>query len=83
MSFGLIFLMLSRGMKSRELEFGRILSFLRQNPFSYQKKHREIRVYYMSRFPFGIHYLIDGKIIKVFAVFHTSRKPQSWKSRLN
>lgn len=55
---------------------------LTRNPKVCPIKYRQIRVFYIRRFPFGIHYSIEFNDIKVFSVFHTSRNPNSWKSRL-
>ena len=52
------------------------------NPKLFQDKYKSVRVHYIERFPFGIHYLIDGNFIKVIAVFHTARNPKSWIERL-
>ncbi len=43
---------------------------------------RTIRIVFTKSFPFGIHYLIDGKEVKVIAVFHTSRSPKNWDNRI-
>jgi toxin ParE1/3/4 len=56
---------------------------LQRNPMSFQKKYREVHVYYITRFPYGVYYLVDANRIKVMAVSHTSRKPQSWVKRLS
>ncbi|MGN6396214.1 MAG: type II toxin-antitoxin system RelE/ParE family toxin [Mucilaginibacter sp.] len=58
--------------------FRRIL----QRPLIYQKRYKGVRVHFIERFPYGIHYLIDGKDLRVFGVFHTSRNPGEWKIRL-
>ena len=53
------------------------------NPQVYQVKYRRtIRIGYTKSFPFGVHYFIDGKDVKVIAVFHTSKSPQNWSNRL-
>lgn len=59
------------------------LNSLQRNPLSYQKRFREVHVYFITRFPYGIHYTVEGDEIKVFAVFHTSRNPKSWADRIN
>jgi toxin ParE1/3/4 len=58
------------------------LSAVERQPLAYQKKYKEIHVYYITRFPYGIHYIIEGKEIKVIAIFHSSRNPMSWVERL-
>jgi len=56
---------------------------IQRNPLLYQKRYKNLRIHFIDRFPYGIHFLIDEKTIKVFGVFHTSRNPQNWTSRLN
>tara|TARA_B100000780_G_C21051209_1_gene422177 strand:- start:840 stop:1139 length:300 start_codon:yes stop_codon:yes gene_type:complete len=57
-------------------------TLLIQNPHSFQTKYKQIRICYLARFPFGIHYLIDNDEVKVVAVFHSSRDPKKWGDRL-
>lgn len=57
-------------------------------PEGYQFKYRDlVRVRYIKRFPYGIHYLLEekqGQIeIIVIAVFHVRKNPSSWTDRLN
>ena len=53
----------------------------KENPFLFQKKYRDTRVRYVKGFPFGIYYVVDEKSITILAVLHTSRNPETWKSR--
>jgi toxin ParE1/3/4 len=55
---------------------------LLQDPFLFQTRYRNLRIYFIEKFPFGIHYLVDENSIKVFGVFHTSLSPRNWLSRL-
>jgi len=56
---------------------------IRSQPEGYQLKYREIRVRYIKRFPYGIHYLLEEDVIYVIAVFHTGKDPNSWAERLD
>ena len=56
---------------------------LTRSPRLNQIMYKGIRVHYISRFPYGIHYLLDELNIRVMAVFHTSRNPSSWDHRLD
>jgi hypothetical protein len=53
-----------------------------RNPKIAQVKYNGVRIKYIERFPFGIHYFIDGSKIKVIGIFHTGRDPQNWSDRL-
>jgi toxin ParE1/3/4 len=58
--------------------FNKILS----NALHYQKRYKNLRIHFINKFPYGIHYLVEENVIKVFGVFHTSRSPRNWTSRL-
>ncbi len=61
-----------------EAEINRILS----HPFQYQVQYKKIRIAYIERYPYGIHFQLDKKVIQVLAIFHTSRDPENWEERL-
>lgn len=46
-------------------------------PVVYRHAHRAV----IHRFPFGIYYRIEGKMIVVVAVMHGSRHPKRWQKR--
>jgi len=46
-----------------------------------QVSYGEIRVFFLRKFPFGIHFRVAGNNILIVAVFHTSINPESWKER--
>lgn len=52
------------------------------NPLHCAKKHKEVRIKYIIRFPYGIHYILKGDEIKIIAFFHVRREPGKWKERL-
>jgi toxin ParE1/3/4 len=53
-----------------------------RNPKNFQKKYKIVRVHFIERFPFGLHYIEEDQLLKVIGVFHTSRNPKSWNDRL-
>lgn len=53
-----------------------------RNPEAFQKKYKDIKIRFISRFPYGIHYTYNDNKIIVIAVFHTSRSPKNWSKRL-
>jgi toxin ParE1/3/4 len=55
---------------------------IQQNPLLFQIRYKQLHIHFIEKFPFGIHYLIEGYSIKVFGVFHTSRNPGNWTLRL-
>jgi len=58
------------------------LHTIKQSPETYQKFHKEVHRFVVSEFPFIIYYQIKELIIKVIAIFHTSRNPENWQSRI-
>lgn len=57
------------------------LSSIAGNPNLYQKRYKNLRVAYISRFPYGIHYLVEGNSVLVQGIFHMSRDPRAWDER--
>lgn len=51
------------------------------NPKAFQIKYNKVRVCYIARFPFGIHYIIEKDLILVLGVFHTKTNPIKWSKR--
>jgi toxin ParE1/3/4 len=57
-----------------DLAFDQILN----SPKSYQERYKKTRIHFTDRFPFGVHYRIEGIRLIVLAVLHTSRDPKNW-----
>jgi plasmid stabilization system protein ParE len=55
------------------------IAFLRKHPEIIQKRHHDLRISFLKKFPFGIHFLLDENAVRVIAIFHTSRDPKRWK----
>ncbi|MBL0736673.1 type II toxin-antitoxin system RelE/ParE family toxin [Flavobacterium sp. GN10] len=53
-----------------------------RNPNSFQKKYKNVKILFISRFPYGIHYRFENEEIIVLGIFHTSRSPRNWSKRL-
>ena len=54
---------------------------IKNNPAGFQKRHGKLRIIFLSKFPYGVHYLVQGDLIKIMAVFHTSRDPETWRDQ--
>ncbi|RZA01492.1 MAG: type II toxin-antitoxin system RelE/ParE family toxin [Sphingobacteriaceae bacterium] len=57
------------------------LNQIKRDPYLFQKRYKNFRIHFIDRFPYGIHYLVDEDIVRVFGIFHTSRNPIAWKIR--
>ena len=53
-----------------------------RNPDAFQKRYKDLKIRFISRFPYGIHYRFEKSKITVIGVFHTSRSPKNWSKRL-
>jgi toxin ParE1/3/4 len=50
---------------------------------NFQARYKNIRVRFLSKFPYGVHYLIkDNETLLVVGVFHTSKDPKNWFDRI-
>ena len=58
------------------------LDNVKQNPLSFPIAHKDIRKCTVKKFPFVIYYQIEGSIVKLIAIFHTSRNPEIWNERI-
>ncbi len=51
-------------------------------PESFQKIYKTVKIRFINRFPYGIHYIIKKNELYVIGVFHTSRSPKNWSKRI-
>ena len=54
---------------------------IQDNPLKNHIRYNDTRVFFLKKFPYGIHFNVSGKHILIVAVFHTSQNPQKWKDR--
>lgn len=54
---------------------------IQDNPLKSQVRYRDTRVFFLKKFPFGIHFKVSANDILIVGVFHTSLNPKKWKSR--
>lgn len=62
-------------------EITNIIDLLEDNPFVYQKIYGEKRRAIVSRFGYNVIYIINGDIVYILAIMHSSRNPRRWKKR--
>lgn len=55
------------------------IQVLKDGPLMFQIVHRDLRRLTLTRFPFIIVYQVQGNVVTVLRVFHTSRGPRGWK----
>lgn len=63
------------------LEIG--VNEIQRTPSAYQKRYKNVKICFINRFPYGIHYIVNEKTITIIAIFHSSRSPKNWSKRMN
>jgi plasmid stabilization system protein ParE len=58
------------------------LSRIADNPHLFPLVYRSLRRSVVRRFPFAVLYEVITDEIEVFAIFHSRRDPDAWKSRV-
>ncbi|WP_395054163.1 hypothetical protein [Flavobacterium sp.] len=63
------------------LEVG--INEIQRIPSSFQKRHKNVKIRFINRFPYGIHYVTSEENISIIGIIHTSRSPTTWSKRTN
>lgn len=64
-----------------KMSFYESVLVLEDNPELFEKKYNVVRIKYINRFPYGIHYTIKKDVVKIIAFFHMKRDPIRWENR--
>ena len=61
-----------------------IILYIRQHPYAFAIRHKNIRIAHPKIFPYGIHYYIDEstRSIVIVAIIHNKRNPETTDNRL-
>ncbi len=51
------------------------------NPFKTAIRYKTVRVFYLDRFPYGLHFTEQENTVTIIAAYHTSKSPENWKNR--
>ncbi len=51
-------------------EFWNKIDAIKENPLQYPYRYKTIRIAHLKVFPYGIHFIIEDKIIRVFKILH-------------
>ena len=60
-------------------EIDSTIRYIRNNPEKVQMRYKNVRIKFLKKFSFGLHYIYQENSIYILAVFHTSQSPQNWK----
>jgi toxin ParE1/3/4 len=58
------------------------LEVVKKNPGSFPFAYKDVRKFVVKKFPFVIYYQLNESVIRVIAIFHTSRNPEIWNERI-
>ncbi|MEO6167607.1 MAG: hypothetical protein ABIO46_14460 [Chitinophagales bacterium] len=64
-----------------ELSLDAAFSFIQRNPLGFQIRYDDVRIAFINRFPYGVHFVIEKNHIMVIGIYHTSRNPERWFAR--
>lgn len=53
-----------------------------RTPLAFQQRYKRVKIIFINRFPYGIHYTLQKDEIVIIGVFHTSRSPKNWDKRI-
>lgn len=56
-----------------ENDLEQCIKYLKRTPLIYQIRYKKIRIAYLSNFPFGVHFIIEGGNIYILKILHTKR----------
>jgi len=51
---------------------------IESNPNKFQIRYEAVRVCFLKKFPFAIHYIFSKNAILIIGFFHTSQNPDKW-----
>ena len=60
-----------------------VIDKISNNPFVFQIRYLDVRIAFLYKFPYGIHYTLNYNIITIIGVYHTSRNPKKWIDNYN
>lgn len=52
-----------------------------KNPLKTEIRYSKIRIFFLTKFPYGVHFSVTKNEVLIVAVLHTSRDPGRWRER--
>ena len=59
------------------------LAAIQRSPKAFQPVAKDAQRAIVKQFPYVVFYRIEGKVIYVYSVFHTSQNPKKWMDRID
>ena len=54
------------------------MMYIQKHPLKCQLRYKKVRIHFLKKFDFGIHYIFENGTIFVLYVFHTSQNSEDW-----
>lgn len=54
------------------------MEYIKENPLGVQLRYKFVRIKFLEKFDFGIHFIIENQTIFVLSVFHTHQNSADW-----
>lgn len=54
------------------------MDYIQKHPLKCQLRYKDVRIKFLKKFDFGIHYIIENETVFVLTVFHTSQNSDDW-----
>ena len=65
-----------------EIEFltdlDKAIGYIQKHPLKCQLRYKKVRIKFLKKFDFGVHYIIENHTVFVLAIFHTSQNSDDW-----
>lgn len=62
-------------------ELKAVKKYINKNPEKIQLRYKNVRIAFLKKFPYGIHYIFANDTITIIAVFGTGDNPEKWQKR--
>ncbi len=59
-------------------ELDKAIVFIQKHPLKCQCRYRNVRVKFLKKFDFGIHFIMEKNVIFVLSIFHTRQNAEDW-----
>lgn len=65
--------------KKFNTDFKTVIKYIFNNPEKTQIRYNNVRVAFLKKFPYGIHYTFENNTIILLAIFHTAMDDKKWR----
>jgi len=59
-------------------DFKTVSKYISKNPKKIQVRYNNVRVVFLKKFPYAIHYTFENNTIIILAIFHTAMDDEQW-----